>query len=138
MARTRLTGSQLSLELDNAEYNLDISEYEYSEEDKDSGTITFADAAGGSTSSGKLKCVFIQSLDSDSLHQVLMDNPGKTEVPFTLAPFGNDTPTTSQPHFTGTLNFPRLRPSLGIKAGEADATSEVEFKVTSWKKVTAA
>lgn len=136
-ARTRLTGSTLSLKINNKEYNADIAEYEYSEEDKDSGTLTFADAAGGATGTGKLKVVFVQSLDADSLHQQIMDSPGQRDVKFILAPYGNAAASATQPHFTGTLDFPRLRPSLGIKAGDADNTSEVEFKVTEWKKVTA-
>ncbi|WP_455952504.1 hypothetical protein [Arcanobacterium haemolyticum] len=135
-ARNRLSGSTLSLKINEQEYNADIAEYKYSEEDKDSGTLTFADAAGGATGTGKLTVELIQSLDSDSLHQQVMDNPGKKDVSFVLAPFGNSKASVTQPHFTGKLSFPRLRPELGIKAGESDATTSVEFKVSEWKKVT--
>ncbi|VDG76912.1 Uncharacterised protein [Actinobaculum suis] len=135
-ARNRLTGSTLSLIIDGNEYKQDVSEYEYSEDEKDSGTLTFADAAAGAIASGKLKVTMIQSLDTDSLHQVMMEHPGKRAVPFTLAPLGNSSPSPTQPHFTGTVDFPRTRPSLGLAAGDDDATTEVELKVTGWKKIT--
>lgn len=129
--RTRLNGSTLSLEVDGKEYNTDVSEWELSEEEKDGGTVTFADAANGTTGQLKLSVTAIQSLDVDSLHQVVMDNPGKRNVAFKLAPAGAD---KASPYFEGKLDFPKMRPNMGLAAGDNDATTEMEFNVTEWAK----
>ena len=68
----------------------------------------------------------------------VFDNPAKDNVPFVLAPHGNDTPTVDEPHWVGTLAFPKLRPSLGIKAGDDDATTELKFTIRTREKKTAA
>ena len=137
VARKRITGSTLSLKIGDVEYNADVSEYNISEDDKDSGTLTFADAAGGKSGALKLSVTFVQSLDAQSLHQQLMDNPGRADVSFVLAPYGNAKASAEAPHFTGKIRFPRNRPDLGIKAGDEDNTSEAEFSISEWKKVTA-
>lgn len=134
--RNRLNGYGLSLIIDGQEYNMDTNSWEITEEEKDAGTLTFADAAAGSTGQVMLNTTVVQSLDADSLHQIVSDNVGKRNVPFTLAPAANSEPSPSEPHFTGMLNFPKLRPSFGIEAGEEDATTEIAFTCTEFKKLT--
>lgn len=136
MAVKRLSGKTLSITVDAKEYSAEVSEYKYKEEKKDAGTITFADAQAGNTGQGILEITIVQSLDAASFHQVLMDNPDKRDVPFRLAPGGNAEPSAALPHFVGTLDFPKFRPELGIKAGDDDSTVEVEFKVKAWEKKT--
>lgn len=60
--------------------------------------------------------VAIQSTEPDSLWSLLFEHWGKT-VPFAYAPHGNETPSPSQPHFTGLLQLPGP-PALGGEAGE--------------------
>ncbi|ALD74580.1 hypothetical protein [Trueperella pyogenes] len=132
MTSTRLTGAALSLMIEEKEYMADISSWKLGEEEKDQGTRTFGDQIGGGQS--KLTVETIQSLAATSLHQVVWDNPGKTGVAFTLAPAGNKKATAEQPHYTGKLNFPKLRPEIGLEAGAEDATSSIEFIVTEIKK----
>ncbi|MDY5127463.1 MULTISPECIES: hypothetical protein [unclassified Actinotignum] len=133
MAATRLSGSALYLTVEGVDYASEISSWEYSEDEKESGTVTFGDST---SAAGKLKVVFVQSIESASLHQVIMDHPGKRNVAFVLAPAGNKTPSAEQPHWTGKVAFPKTRPTMGLAAGDVDATSEVEFTVTDWAKVT--
>ncbi|MCI7688944.1 hypothetical protein [Trueperella pyogenes] len=133
---TRISGKTLSLKVDGTEYAAEIAEYELSDNEKDGGTVTFKAAEDGSGVAQTLKVTFVQSLDASSLHQAIYDHPGKTGVPFLIAPFGNAEASPSQPHITGTCDFPRLRPKLGLKAGDIDATAEVELAVSSSKKIT--
>ena len=138
MASTRLTGKTLKLELDNIDYYGEISEYEFYQDEKNSNTVTFGDAMSGKSGQDKLKIKFTQSVASASLHQLIMDNPGKENVAFTLAPCGNETPSADAPHFVGIATFPALRPSLGLAAGDEDGTAEAELIVTQYeKKITA-
>jgi len=58
----------------------------------------------------------ITSGDSTSLYRVLWDNYG-TEAAFTIAPYGNATPSATQPHYKGTVVFSEL-PPLALTAGE--------------------
>lgn len=135
MTSTRLNGSSLSLMIDSKEHMADIASYSITEEKRDEGTRTFGDGAGGGQA--KLTVETIQSLDSSSLHQIVWDNPGRTGVAFKLAPAGNKSASTSAPHFTGTLDFPNLRPEIGLEAGARDATASIEFTIQTIKKVTA-
>lgn len=135
MASKRLNGSALSLTIDSKEHMADIASYTITDEERDEGTRTFGDGAGGGQA--KLTVETIQSLAAESLHQIVWDNPGRTDVAFKLAPAGNKSPSTAEPHFTGTLDFPALRPELGLEAGAKDGTTQIEFTIQTIKKVTA-
>jgi hypothetical protein len=65
----------------------------------------------------------IMSGDAGSLYRVLWDNFG-TEVAFTVAPNGNATATSSEPHYEGTAVFNQL-PPLSLMSNET-----AKFSVT--------
>lgn len=129
----RLNGYALSLKLDGTEYMAEISEWKKTDSEKDSGTVTF-DNKGGVNET--ISVTIIQSLDAAALMMQVYNNPGKRDVPFTLAPAGNEDATQNQPHITGKLNFPKLRPEMGQKAGEKDGTTEISFEVIESSLVT--
>ena len=65
----------------------------------------------------------ITSGDEDSLYQVLWTNFGSTAT-FIIAPNGNATASTDQPHYEGTVVFDQL-PPLNLTSNEV-----VQFSVT--------
>jgi hypothetical protein len=75
----------------------------------------------------KLQLDGVTSGDATSLYRVLWANFG-TEVAFTIAPQGNATASTSQPHYTGTVIFDEL-PPLSLTSGEV-----AKFSVTQTVK----
>lgn len=65
----------------------------------------------------------ITSGDATSLYRVLWANFGTTGT-FTIAPNGNATASSSEPHYTGTVKFNQL-PPLSLTSNET-----VKFSVT--------
>ncbi|MCI7551647.1 MAG: hypothetical protein PUK40_02130 [Actinomycetaceae bacterium] len=134
MAFNRLTGHSLIIKLDGKEYAAEVASYELYDDEKDAGTVTFGDPGGGVQP--MLKVSFVQSLSAQSLHQTVFDNPGKRDVPFVLAPSGNETPGADNPIFTGLLNFPVLRPTISSEAQAEDSTADIEFTISTLEKKT--
>lgn len=122
---TRIYGKQLSLTINETEYSADIVEYSLDYEDADSDNLTFAEAAKGGGDIGKLKITAIQSTATASFWRWVWANAGKADVPFKIAPWGNETASAEQPHLTGTLTIGK-RPKLG---GAADPKKSFVFDV---------
>lgn len=141
---TRLKGKQgfiLSLKKGAAaaaQFGDDVKGFELEFEDKDDADLTFAEAAGGLGSDATLTLTAVTSFDAGSLFAYLWDNPG-TDLVAVIGPWGNATPSTTKPHFTGTLNTGR-KPGFSNEARttEVGAEFEVELKFsTDVTKVTA-
>ena len=127
MGSTRLKGSKLKLTIEETDYHGDLTNYTITNEEKDADVTTFEDAASGNTRAFSLAVTLVQSTDPDSLWMHVWDNEGKP-FSFTLAPHGNETPSTTQPHFTGTGIMPPPA-DLGGEAGNNTFTSEVTFQL---------
>lgn len=126
---TRIKGKQLSLKIDGTDYWTEILSYLLTPEDSDDDTVTFEDASKGETFDWKLQITAVQSTDTTSFWRHVWDNVGE-EVPFIVAPHGNEDPTAAKPHITGSLTIPR-RPDLGGEAGRNNTfTFETQFDVT--------
>lgn len=124
----RLKGNKLALEIDGTDYWAEITSYTLTREDSDDDVVTFKDASEGQTQDEKLQITAVQSTDSDSFWRLVWDQVGE-DLPFKIAPHGNETPTANQPHLIGTVNIPK-RPDLGGDAGRNNThTFEVEFDV---------
>lgn len=126
---TRLKGDRLVFTVGTTDYAADVTNAVISWDDADSGTVTFADAAAGGAFQATLKATAIQSTDPSSFWSYCWDNVGKV-IAFKLAPWANTAPSTSQPHFTGTVKIGK-RPDLGGDAqidGD-DYTFDLEWKV---------
>lgn len=129
MGSTRIKGAKLGLTfgsgVDAKDYWTDITTYSLAASDSSDDVTTFEDVANGG-GSFKLSFTALQSTDADSLWSYAWDNTG-AEVPFTLAPHGNETPTAAQPHFVGTVTI-GAKPSLGGDAnGAASYTFDAEW-----------
>lgn len=125
----RIYGNRLGLTLDGRDYWADVSKYECAPDQADADALTFADAASGNTSVWKLKGSAIQSTAAGSFWDMVWKNAGTT-VPFILAPHGNLTASSAQPHFTGTVKI-GAKPPISSEAGDAKGSVfEFEWDIT--------
>lgn len=107
----RIKGKSIIFEVNNVEYAGSVSNVTFSSE---VGTLGFGDYED----SLDFTCAVtgFQDVQAVSLWSTLFDNPGAT-VTLTYAPHGNQTPTSTQPHFTAT-GYAETVPDLGGAAGE--------------------
>jgi hypothetical protein len=125
---------KLTLLIDSLEVAPAVSKAVITSEETDSDFVSFTDAASGGGRSYKLAITAVQDAASTSLWYKVWNAAG-TDVPFTLRPYGNTTPTATEPHFTGTCTI--KEPDGDFIGGEADAsvtakfTVEVEFPLTA-------
>ena len=107
----RIKGKSIVFEVDGTEFSGAVSNVTFSSA---VGTLGF----GAYEDSLDFTCAVtgFQDVAATSLWSELFDNPGAT-VTITYAPHGNDTATTTQPHFTAT-GYAETVPDLGGAAGE--------------------
>lgn len=130
MGSTRIKGTKLKLELGESsdDFWADLTTYGLDNDEADSDVVTFEDAGGDGSRQFKLTGTAIQSTDEDSFWSYAWDHTGE-EVPYTLAPHGNETPSKTQPHFTGTVKI-GPKPKIGGDAGNAPYTFDFEWNCT--------
>jgi hypothetical protein len=88
--------------------------------ESDSDFTTFADAAAGGSRQYNLEFTAVQDMVASTLWDKIWSSPG-TEVAFVLAPYGNATPSATQPHFSGTAVV--KEPDGDFIGGEADVST---------------
>lgn len=125
MPTNRIKGRSLVFKLATVDYAADVTTISLEAEEADSDVTTFADAAAGGATDWYFRGEAVQSQDTASLHQYLWNNNGLATVAYVYAPNGNATPTTTKPHYTGTVTLGR-KPSIG---GDADSTWTFEFEI---------
>lgn len=91
---------------------------------------TFEDAAAGGKRDYALDFIAVQDAETGSLWDRIWTAAG-TSVAFTLRPYGNETPSVTQPHYTGNVTI--VEPDGDFLGGEADASTSARFTVEcSW------
>lgn len=123
-ASTRVKAQNIIFKIGTTDYACDATSVELSLDDAPGDVQTFCEYRVGGQ--WKLKLDGIVSGDAASLYKVLWSNFG-TKVAFTIAPNGNATASTSQPHYTGTVVFDQL-PPLALASNET-AKFSVELTV---------
>ena len=118
---TRIKAQNIKFLIGATEYACDANLVELTLNDAPGDVQTFCEVRTGGE--WKLQLDGTTSGDSTSLYRVLWANFG-TEVAFTIAPNGNASASTTQPHYTGTVVFDTL-PPLSLNSGEV-----VKFSVT--------
>ena len=113
-ASTRIKAQNILFKIGTTDYACDANLVELTLNDAPGDVQTFCETRVGGQ--WKLQLDGITSGDTGSLYQVLWANYGTT-VAFTVAPNGNATPTTTQPHYTGTVIFDQL-PPLSLTSNE--------------------
>ena len=110
-------GKSLSIKVDAVEYNMDLTSIVLQNEEADDDATTFADLAAGGAVQWFFEIEAVSDYSTGSFWKFLWDNAGDSDVPFVFAPYGNETASATQPHFTGTLNV-GSRPAVGGTANE--------------------
>lgn len=140
MARTRMKGKGITFTYDDTNYECDLTSVVLLKDAGDSATTdstqTFCDVDSGSATGDiwKMNITAIQSGDytaEKALHQLIWDLAGTGgELAFVFAPYGNETATQNQPHYTGIVLVPAGGyPEVGGDAGENTWTFDYEFVV---------
>ncbi|MGD7734130.1 hypothetical protein ACQCX5_14400 [Propionibacteriaceae bacterium G57] len=111
-------------------YADDLKSYDLTPADKAGDDLTFYEAAAGVGKDWTLKVTTIVSYDEGSLYKFCAENAGEVEI--VLGPWGNATPSTTQPHRVLRATLPG-KPGISNEAGTdpVGADIELEFKGTS-------
>ena len=124
----RIKGVSLLLDIDEVEYDCDVTACSITNEESDDDVVTFCDVAEGDNYDYVLNIEGIQSTDEDSLWSYIWDHTGD-EVAFVYAPHGNATASKNEPHFTGTVKI-GPPPEIGGEAGKDNTyTFESEWEI---------
>ncbi len=118
-ASTRISAKNIIFKIASTDYACDANLVELTISDAAGDVRTFCEVQAGQE--WKLQLDGIVSLDAASLYQLLWANYG-TEVAFTVAPAGNATASSTEPHYTGTVIFDQL-PPLSLSAGDVSKFS---------------
>lgn len=118
MPRTRIKGDKITFKIATVEYNLDATSIVFSQSEASEDVVTFADAAAGGSWEWSCAITALQSTEAAAFHTFLWTN-NNTTAAFVFAPYGNTTPSATQPHFTGNLKISGKLPDVG---GQADST----------------
>ena len=118
-ASTRIKAQNIVFKIDTTDYACDATAITLELGDAPGDVRTFCEVSVGKQ--WTLTLDGITSGDTASLYRVLWDNYG-TEVAFTIAPYGNASPSGTQPHYEGTVVFSEL-PPMALTAGEISSFS---------------
>jgi hypothetical protein len=118
---TRIKATNIAFKIGSTDYSCDANLVELTLNDAPGDVQTFCEVRPGGE--WKLQLDGVTSGDAASLYRILWANFGTT-VAFTIAPNGNATATSSQPHYTGSVVFDEL-PPLSLNSGDV-----VKFSVT--------
>jgi hypothetical protein len=118
---TRIKATNIAFKIGSTDYSCDANLVELTLNDAPGDVQTFCEVRPGGE--WKLQLDGVTSGDAASLYRILWANFGTT-VAFTIAPNGNASASTSQPHYTGSVVFDQL-PPLSLNSGDV-----VKFSVT--------
>lgn len=109
-------GKDLSLTINAQEVNVEATSVVLQNEEADEDAVTFAELAAGSANQWFFEITATSDYGSTSFWSLLWDNAGSS-VAYVFKPYGNATPTTAQPHFTGNVTI-TSKPPIGGTANE--------------------
>ncbi len=113
-ASTRITARNIIFKIGTTDYACDATMVSLELGDAPGDVQTFCEQRVGGQ--WTLNLEGITSGDTASLYRVLWDNFGTT-ASFTIAPNGNATESSTQPHYKGTVRFDQL-PPLSLTSNE--------------------
>ncbi|MDP9795220.1 hypothetical protein J2S43_003732 [Catenuloplanes nepalensis] len=116
--------NRLTMTLDGVDVTPQVSRAVVTSEETDRDFISFADAAAGGGRDYNLELTYVQDLADGSVWDLVWSHAGE-EVDVVVRPFGNLTPTPTQPHFIGTVVI--SEGDTDLIGGEADASATARF-----------
>lgn len=127
MAAKAYDGRNLSFTVKSQEFNADGTQVTFEPEEAEEESVTFAELGAGRAAQWTINITGLADYGSGTFWSMLWEQAGN-EISFTFKPYGNNTPSQQQPHFTGKC-IPDLKPPLGGQAGET-WTYETALRVT--------
>lgn len=115
---------KLKIEIDGVEHTASVSNARITSGESDSDFVPFASAASGGAREYRLEFTAAQDAEAASLWREVWDNAG-TSVPVTLMPYGNATPSLTEPHFEATAVI--SEPDGDLLGGEANSSASARF-----------
>lgn len=122
----------LTLEIAGTQYECDATEIVLEHEEDDRIPATMCEPV---PVRHKITITSLSTTVTGSFWTYLWINAGTKNIPFTYVPWGNLTPTPDEPHLTGFIDIPKIKPSLGGEAGTEAFTFEVELLGTKGTEV---
>ena len=120
----------LKIEVDSVEYTAQVSTCAITSNPSESDFTSFADAAAGGARDYALHVVAMQDAASASFWTLVWAQLGD-ELPVTVMPYGNATPSVGEPHFEGTIVV--REPDGDLLGGEANrSTSARQVIDVTW------
>jgi hypothetical protein len=126
----RVSPRLISLDVDDADRSGEVSKAVITSSPSSSDFLSFEDARSGGARDYALNMVIAQDHASDTLWDLIWTGAG-TSVDGVYAPYGNETPSATQPHyeFTATVK----EPDGDFLGGEAsDSTTAVATIEVNW------
>lgn len=117
---------KLKLEIGGDEYTAEVSNVRVTSAEGESDFVTFAEAAAGGARDYALAITLAQDAATGSLWTEIFDNAG-TDVAYTVMPYGNASPSATEPHFTGTCTI--TEPDGDLLGGEANKSNTARMTV---------
>lgn len=130
----RVVPRMIALDVDGVDRSDEVSKSEITAGPKGTDFVSFAEARSGGGREYKLAMTIAQDHASGTLWDLIWTGAG-TEVAGTYSPYGNATPTVSQPHYDFTATV--AEPDGDFLGGEANssttavATVEVEWALNA-------
>lgn len=121
-----LTARSLKITIDAVERYAEVFAAAVNADDAEADEVTFAEAAAGGARSYVLALTLTQDMAAGTLWTSIFEEAG-TDVPVVIMPYGNASPSASQPHFTATASI--REPNGTMIGGEADANPLTRFNV---------
>lgn len=118
---TRIKATNIVFKIGTVDFSCDTNLVELTLGDASGDVQTFCEVRPGGE--WKLQLDGVTSGDTASLYRLLWANYGST-VAFVIAPNGNATASSTQPHYTGSVIFDQL-PPLSLNSGDV-----VKFSVS--------
>lgn len=115
---------KLTLSIDGDEVAPEVSTAAIASKEAKSDFVSFAAAAAGGSREYSLKLKFIQDGASTSLWNQVWAHAGE-DLAVVVRPYGNVTPTATEPHFTGTVTI--TEPDGDLLGGDADPSASARW-----------
>lgn len=114
----------LTISVDSNDYTAECSKAVITSNDAGSDFTTFADAAAGGAREYRLEFTAVQDAVADSLWDQVWSHAGES-LDCVLAPYGNETPSVTEPHYTFTATV--TEPDGDFLGGEANSSTSARF-----------
>lgn len=116
----------LKITIDGDDYTAEVSKAVITSAESDADFVTFAAAAAGGARDYKLEFTAVQDGVAASLWSQVWLNAGDT-VPCVLMPYGNASPSVSEPHFE--FDAVISEPDGDFIGGEADSSTSARMTI---------